>query len=547
MTSSGIRSSRSALGLLMVPALALALAACSREVAAPASPTTSGTVTTLSPTIFEDATRTADATFAYKKIGDLELPMAVFLPKDRTSLTERRPAVLCIHGGAWSGWKGGDVTAWDGSVFAPHARYFAARGAVAVNISYRNVVQPGKDKAGFAAGNSLFDLQSDCRSAIRYLRQHADQFGIDPQRIAVIGDSAGGHLAATLGNIDRYDAPGEDRSISGMANLVIACNPIVDLLDPAWITYVHETPSAWEGDKPLASREERAKAISPLWNVSPASPPTLIIHGLKDSVVLPRHATDFHEALKKAGVDSEISLLPEASHAFILLGYRTHGGDFLSVMRTVDRFLVSHHYLNGTVDVASPAPRGQLTTIVGDRIVDGRIPGSNGLALVLPDAQKPKVATVVVVEDAQRGKVLKIGKGVDGLTLTGQAGLGTTATVSLWVNPDKGPGTLVRRSVGTSVATGFLVALGKQNEVTLKVAGQTLTGPILPVGKWSRVVAAIAPGRSTLTVEGSPAVEAPLSDAALIGSQFVVGESFGGLLADVRIFDTAVTAAEATH
>jgi acetyl esterase/lipase len=139
--------------------------------------------------------REPDRRLAYKQIGDLALPMAVYLPNDRAGVDDRRPAILCLHGGAWAGWKpGSDWRTFDGSVFAEHARYFARRGLVAATISYRHVLRPRE--AGFEQGPSLFDLVEDCRSAVRYLRQHAAELGIDPQRIAVIGDSAGGHLAA---------------------------------------------------------------------------------------------------------------------------------------------------------------------------------------------------------------------------------------------------------------------------------------------------------------------------------------------------------------
>ncbi len=541
MNSHGTSPS-SLLRLLGVPGLAFALGIPAPAAQTPDQPAAQVAKTpagTFDPARFADEGRRPDLNFSYKNVGDLDLPMAVFLPKDRTTLTPRRPAILAIHGGAWSGWKGGDCTAWDGGVFAPHARFFADRGAVAVTISYRNIPQPGKDLAAFNAGPSLFDLQSDCRSAIRYLRQHADRFGIDPDRIAVIGDSAGGHLAATLGTIDRYDAPGEDRAISGLANLVIACNPIVDLTDPAWVKYVHETPSAWEGTQPFTTREDRAKAISPLWNVTPASAPTLTIHGLKDGVVAPRHATDFHEALKKVGVASDITLLPEASHAFILLGYKSNGADFLAVMGTIDRYLANHGYLSGPATFSGPSPRGRLGILPGDQIAEGQIPGTNGLALVLPDPHKPKVTTVQIANDAQRGQVLKLSKGAEGLLLTGSPNLGTSTSVSLWIQPEKGPGNLVRRSIGNHVATGFLLALGKQGEVTLNVAGQTLTGPVLPVGTWSHVLASVGGDRAALYLNGTVVAEQQLPGVVLIGSRLVIGEAYGGGLSDLRIFDQA--------
>lgn len=485
-----------------------------------------------------------DVNLAYKRVGGLDLPMAIFLPKDRTTLAERRPAVVCIHGGAWSGWRGGDCTNWDGGIFAPHARYFAARGAVAVTISYRNVFRPGKEQAEFEKGPSLFDLYSDCRSAVRYLRQHAEQFGIDLNRIAVIGDSAGGHLAACLGTIDRFDEPGEDRSVSALANLVIACNPITDLTDTNWLAYVPVTSRAWEGNQPL-TRVDRAKAISPLWNISTASAPTLVMHGLADRVVNPSHSEEFQRRLQQAGVRCELNLIPGASHAFILLGYRSTGAEFLAAKSTVDRFLVSAGYLQGEPVMAGSSPKGCLTKIVGDQLVNGRIPGTDGFALSVPDAAKSGVTTVSVVDDEQRGRVLKLGKGSEGLTLTGQGSLGTAGAVRLWMKPDKLAGTLVRRSVWANPATGYKLAFGKEGVLTWQVAGVTLTASAPPVGQWTQVTATLATNRVALYLNGKLAAEQGLTNAVLIGSQLVVGENYAGRLAYLQFFDEPINRAVA--
>ena len=481
-----------------------------------------------------------DQRVTYKRVDGLDLPMALFLPKDRLSIKELRPAVVCIHGGAWSGWRGGDWQTWDGGILVPHARYFSARGAVGVTISYRHVLRPAKDKAAFEKGPSLFELYADCRSAVRYLRQNAERLGIDPKRIAVIGDSAGGHLAACLGTIDRFDEPGEDKSVSAMANLTIPCNPITDLLDPKWLDYVPETPRAWEGDKPL-SREARAKAISPLWNVTSSSAPSLLLHGLADGVVAPAHSSDLQKRMQKAGIRSELSTLPGASHAFILLGYRSTGSEFLAVMRTVDRFLAAAGYLAGEAVLAGPTPRGCLTIISGDRLADGRISGTNGMALVLPDAKKPGVTKAEVVEDAPRGRVLKINKGAEGLALTGQHSLGIASTVSLWIKPDKFSGTLVRRSVGTNPATGYKLSLGSKGALTWQVAGTTLIAVAPPLNAWSQIMASVSSNNATLYLNGKLVAEQALDNATLIGTHLSVGENYSGLLSDLRIFDTPMT------
>ena len=484
-----------------------------------------------------------DLSLAYKNVGGLDLPMAVFLPKDCASLAERRPVVLCVQGGGYLGWTGGDYTTWDGGLFAPHARYFTARGAVAVTVMYRSVPRPNRDPEAFEKGPSLFDIYADCRSAVRYLRKNADRFGIDPQRIAALGDSASGHMVACLATIDRFDNPGDDLSVSARPNLVIACNPGTDFSHPKPATsFVPATPRAWEGDHPL-SRIDRGKAISPLWNVSTSSVPTLIMHGTKDDVVPLRHSTDFYDQMKKAGVACRLDLIPEARHGFIELGLSSSGTEFISAMATVDQFLTTAGFLVGKGDLAFPSPHGWLTTIACDRISGGRVPGSNGLSLAVPAVQKSGVATVEVVEDNLKGRVLKIGARKEGLALAGQQGLGSAATVSLWIKPEKATSTLVRRYANIGNSTGFKLALSN-NVVTLQMGTVSVTGGTLAPNTWCHIVASIAPDRAALYLDDKLVGEQPLAGVKLIGNHLIVGEDYAGLISEVKLFDEAKTPEE---
>jgi acetyl esterase/lipase len=488
----------------------------------------------IDPATFASDQRPPDVRLAYQKVNGIDLPMAVFLPGDRPAATERRPAILLIHGGAWSAWRGGDCMAWDGGVFAPHARYFANRGMVAVSISYRNVSQPGKELAAFEAGPGLADLIADCRSAVRFLRNNAERFGIDPARIAVLGDSAGGHLSAALGTINRFDNPGDDRKVSAMANLVVACNPITDLSDPRWFTYIQEQPRPIE-DK--TSREDRAKAVSPLWNVTKDSAPILGIHGLDDTIVLPRHSSDLIERMRQSGVAAELTTIPATSHAFVLLGYRSTGSEFLKVMRGIDSFLVRFGYLHGEIDFVAPSPRGLLTQITCDRMQDGSIPGSNRARLVPPDTALPGATTASLVNDPERGQVLRLTKGKEGLTLNGIENPGVAFSVSLWIKPDAATGTLFARRLGNNAATGCMLAFGKQGTLTWQTAGGTLSVPAPPAKTWCRITATISRDRATLQVNGQPAAVQFLTDAVLMGNQLTLGEQYEGLLSGVHIHD----------
>ncbi len=150
----------------------------------------------------------------YKEVDGRELKLYIFNPANHKPRANT-PAVVCIHGG---GWMGGDP-----SLFFPHARYFAARGLVAFSVQYRLTS---------AGGVTVGDCIEDCKSAFRFIRLNAERFGVDPARLAVLGDSAGGHLAACMGVMDEFEAPKEDPSVSSFANAMILYNPVVDSTVP---------------------------------------------------------------------------------------------------------------------------------------------------------------------------------------------------------------------------------------------------------------------------------------------------------------------------
>ncbi len=279
----------------------------------------------------------------YKNVNGTELKLFMF-PASGSKPGERRPAVVCIHGGAWR--------AGTARPFFPHARYFATRGAVGISIDYR-LLKPD--------GPSVADCLADCKSAVRYIRAHAAELGVDENRIAVLGDSAGGHLAAALGTIPGFDDPADDRDISAVPDAMIPCNPIVDMTEGGWIKFVIggqalEKNAPPEATRPTAAQLELARQLSPLFQVRPKQPPTLLMHGLNDTVVSPNQARAFAEAMKKAGNRCDLQLIEGARHAFIVAGYKAPEPIVVNAICEADKFLVSLGWLPGqpTLEVSSP-------------------------------------------------------------------------------------------------------------------------------------------------------------------------------------------------
>lgn len=271
-----------------------------------------------------------------------------FLPKDLKP-GEKRPSLVLIHGGAWH--------APGASIFYPMAKYFASRGVPTFSIDYRSIEQPTN-------GVGVPEILSDCRSSMRYLRSHASEFGIDPQKIAVLGDSAGGHLAACLGTIPD---PADVTLGVSRADLMIPCNPIVDMgpgegNTNTWFRVIQKgaamdkkpTP---ESILPMPDQIAVAKSVSPLAFVSTKSAPALVMHGLDDTIVTPEQSRKFAQALKAAGVTVELVLIPGARHAFILPKYTASEESVVETMVTVDRFLAKKGYVTGEPTlVISPKP-----------------------------------------------------------------------------------------------------------------------------------------------------------------------------------------------
>lgn len=272
------------------------------------------------------------------------LVLFAFRPAD-VPPSERRPAIVWIHGGAWIG---GNP---DG--FMPHARYFASRGLVGVNLTYR-LARPGE--------TTLADCIADVRSALRYLRAHASTLGLDPARIAVAGDSAGGHLAAALATLPDYQHPSDDLSLSGRPDALLLYNPVLDLTEADWIRFAVGGPALADRKKtprPVHPASlDLARSLSPVFHVPADLPPTLLLHPRHDRVVPVSQAERFAAAALAAGARCDL-VTPEApaiGHAFVIAGWKHPEPVVLEAIHAADRFLASLGWLAGppTLEVSDP-------------------------------------------------------------------------------------------------------------------------------------------------------------------------------------------------
>lgn len=128
---------------------------------------------------------TPDKSVIYKTVDGVDLKLHLFYPSD-SNRSDKMPAIIFFFGG---GWNGGSP-----SQFYPHCKYFASRGMVAMSAEYR---------VKSVHGTSPRECVKDGKSAIRWIRQHAAQFGIDPNAIVAGGGSAGGACRGGDGNTDK--------------------------------------------------------------------------------------------------------------------------------------------------------------------------------------------------------------------------------------------------------------------------------------------------------------------------------------------------------
>ncbi|MEI8042941.1 MAG: sulfatase-like hydrolase/transferase, partial [Verrucomicrobiota bacterium] len=144
----------------------------------------------------------------YKTVGNRGLKLFVVKP-DGWKVTDQRPGLVLFHGGGWIGGSPAQLN--------PQAEYLASRGMVCALVQYRFVKKP--------AATPTVCIQ-DAKSAMRWVRSHAAELGINPQRIGAAGGSAGGHLAAFTGMVDGLDDPSDDLTVSARPAATVLFNPV---------------------------------------------------------------------------------------------------------------------------------------------------------------------------------------------------------------------------------------------------------------------------------------------------------------------------------
>lgn len=241
-------------------------------------------------------------TYAERESGPLRLDL--YRPK---KIDETLPAVVCIHGGGW--WRGDRRSQTD------LAKALAARGYVTATITYR------------LSGVEPFPTQiHDCKAAVRFLRAHAEQYGIDADHIGATGLSAGGHLAtllATSNDVEPLEGTGPYAEFSSTIQAAVPMgaqsnfrrhhanveksNPKPDGPKPnIWVQFLDGKPS---------EAPENWRLASPMTHLDAVDGPMLFVSGEKDNVTT--RAAEFRDQMRSLGIPEGAAVIANAPHAFL--------------------------------------------------------------------------------------------------------------------------------------------------------------------------------------------------------------------------------------
>jgi len=255
-------------------------------------------------------------------VNSRDITADVFTPKAMPLVP--RPAIVFLHGGCW---RFGDP-----SQFHAYSAYLAEKhDFFAISVDYRL-----SDEARFPAA------LHDAKCAIRWVRSLADEFKIDPNRIAIAGGSAGAHLAsmvATTAGVEEYEGKGGHNEFSSHVNLAILFNGEFDMWDLVNKGSLIDDMEQFIGGIPTEV-PEKYDELSTVKRIHPNVPPVLFLHGTEDECVSHEQSIAFYDRLVANGIHAEIEIYQGKPHAWF-----NFEPDRANTLRRMEKFLVAQFNL----------------------------------------------------------------------------------------------------------------------------------------------------------------------------------------------------------
>ncbi|MFB9057346.1 alpha/beta hydrolase [Mariniflexile ostreae] len=250
----------------------------------------------------------------YKIIKADTLSLRLYYPDNFKKKTKHATIVFFFGGG----WNGGSIDQFEGQ-----SKYFASRGMVSVVVDYR---VKNRNQS------TPFDAVKDAKTAMRFLRSHAKDFGIHPEKIIAAGGSAGGHLAAATSMLPGINETTDNVSVSPKANALILYNPVID---------------NGKGGYGYERIGDRYLEFSPIHNITKGAPPTIFFLGDRDKWIPVATAYSFKEKMEAVGSRCDIFIYKNQAHGFFNKGKQEGDKYYIETTREADVFLQSLGYLKG--------------------------------------------------------------------------------------------------------------------------------------------------------------------------------------------------------
>lgn len=246
-----------------------------------------------------------DRDVVFHREGRRRVRLDAYMPKAAPRDGELRPAIVQVHGGGW-------IFGSRKEQGIPLLNHLAANGWVGFNVDYR-----------LSPRATMPEHVVDVKRAIAWVRDHADEYGVDPERICITGGSAGGHLCAlaALTPDDRSLQPGFEGADTSV-RAAVAFYGLYDLLDAERRYYRHIRD--WLMAKVVIKRDrdtdpDAFRRVSPTHRVHPGAPPFMVFHGEHDSLVPVDDARAFARRLEQVSSNPVLYVeLPGSEHAFDL-------------------------------------------------------------------------------------------------------------------------------------------------------------------------------------------------------------------------------------
>ncbi len=246
----------------------------------------------------------------YKVIGNDSLEISIFKPKEH-KVGANTPCIVFFHGGGY--------TSGSPSQFYAQCQHFADCGIVAFSAQYR-------------LKNTPVECVKDAKSVIRWLRNNSKKLGIDPDRVAAGGGSAGGYLSAAAATLSsEFDEKGEDLSVSSKPNAVICLTIALD--------DTHGRGKDLLGDN--------WKKFIPACNIAKGIPPVLYVAGSADNRTPMEGVRKFEADVKAVGGRCDLIVYDKQPHGFY--NYNEDNKFYPLVLRNIDEFLVSLGWLDPAI------------------------------------------------------------------------------------------------------------------------------------------------------------------------------------------------------